>query len=153
MFYFFQFCPVYLTFLDSWQLESPCYDCLWHDGKGSWHRKFFSAYHCLLDLWNYIDCFAQSGEAFTIKGNKRTDTNRHKNTYTNRNTKSLRKQGIQIQKTMSHNFQFLLPLKITFMCFCDFCRYEHVYTYKKKGFQNILERKLCNCFRQLLFIY
>ena len=19
------------------------------------------------------------------------------------------------------------------MCFCDFCRYEHVYTYKKKG--------------------
>ena len=32
-------------------------------------------------------------------------------------------------------------------------RYEYVYTYIKKEFKNIFERKLCNCFGQLLFIY
>ena len=29
----------------------------------------------------------------------------------------------------------------TFMYTCDFCRYEHVYTYRKNEFQNILESK------------
>ena len=34
------------------------------------------------------------------------------------------------------------------MIFIDI--YEHVYTYRsRKEFQNILERKLCNCYRQL----
>ena len=27
------------------------------------------------------------------------------------------------------------------MCTCDFYRYEHIYTYRKKEFQNILESK------------
>ena len=26
------------------------------------------------DLWHYIYCFAQSGEAYTVKGNKHTHT-------------------------------------------------------------------------------
>ena len=30
----------------------------------------------------------------------------------------------------------------TFTCTCDFYRYEHVYTYRKKEFQNILESKI-----------
>ena len=34
-----------------------------------------------------------------------------------------------------------------------FYRYEQVYTYRKQEFLNILERKLCNCFGQLLLIY
>ena len=34
-----------------------------------------------------------------------------------------------------------------------FYRYEHIYSYKRREFQNILEINLCNCFRQLLLIY
>ena len=34
-----------------------------------------------------------------------------------------------------------------------FYRYEHIYSCKRQEFQNILERKLCNRFRQLLLIY
>ena len=30
--------------------------------------------------------------------------------------------------------------------------YEHIYTYRKQEFQNIFERKLCNCFEELLLI-
>ena len=30
---------------------------------------------------------------------------------------------------------------------------EHVYTYRRQEFQNILERKLSSCFGQLLLIY
>ena len=51
------------------------------------------------------------------------------------------------------NFQFFQPLKITFMTTCDFYRYDHIYTYRRKESQNILERKLCNCFGQLLLVY
>ena len=29
------------------------------------------------------------------------------------------------KKIVCQNFQFFQPLKITFMCTCDFCRYEH----------------------------
>ena len=58
------------------------------------------------------------------------------------------------KKIMYQNFQFFLPLKkITFKCTCDFFRYRHVYTYRRKEFQNILERKLRNCFGHLLLIY
>ena len=35
----------------------------------------------------------------------------------------------------------------------DFYRHEHIYTYRKQEFQNILERKLCNGLGQLLLIY
>lgn len=31
--------------------------------------------------------------------------------------------------------------------------YEHVYAYRKQEFQNIFDRKLCNCLGQLLLIY
>ena len=31
-----------------------------------------------------------------------------------------------------------------------FYRYKHIYIYRRQKFQNILERKLCNCFGQLL---
>ena len=30
--------------------------------------------------------------------------------------------------------------------------YEHIYTYRKQEFKNIFERKLCNCFEELLLI-
>ena len=35
----------------------------------------------------------------------------------------------------------------------DFYKYEHGYTYRRKEFQNIRERKLCHCFGQLLLVY
>ena len=54
---------------------------------------------------------------------------------------------------MYQNFQFLQPLIITFIRTCDFKRYEQLYTYKRKEFQNIPERKLCNCFGRLLLTY
>ena len=50
--------------------------------------------------------------------------------------KSLNKQGIQKQ----------LCTRISRI-------YEHVYTYRGREFQNVLKRKLCNCFGQLLLIY
>ena len=59
-------------FLNSCQLEDSCYDCLWRGDKGIWYRKIFSAYHGWPELWHYIYCFLQSGEAFTVKGNKHT---------------------------------------------------------------------------------
>ena len=34
-----------------------------------------------------------------------------------------------------------------------FYRYEHIVSYKRQEFQNILEINLCNCFGQLLLIY
>ena len=34
-----------------------------------------------------------------------------------------------------------------------FYKYENLYTYRRKKFQNILERKLANCFGQLLHIH
>ena len=55
-----------------------------------------------------------------------------------------------MQKKLYKNLQFLQLLKITFMWTK---RYEYVYAYIKKEFKNIFERKLCNCFGQLLFIY
>ena len=46
-----------------------------------------------------------------------------------------KKKGLQ-------EFPILLALShCTFMCTCDFYRYEHVYTYRRKEFQNILECK------------
>ena len=36
---------------------------------------------------------------------------------------------------------------------CDFYRYEHIYSYKRQEFQNILEINLRNCFGQLSLIY
>ena len=33
-----------------------------------------------LNLWHYIYCFVQSGEAFTVKGNKHADTHTHTHT-------------------------------------------------------------------------
>ena len=38
------------------------------------------------------------------------------------------------------------------MCTCEIYRYEYAYTSRRKEFQNILERKLCNCFEQMLLI-
>ena len=32
-------------------------------------------------------------------------------------------------------------------------RYEHIYSYKRQEFQNVLEINLCNFFGQLLLIY
>ena len=50
--------------------------------------------------------------------------------------------------------KFFQPLNYTFMWTSDFYWYEHVYTYRsRQEFQNIFERKLCNCFGQLLLIY
>ena len=46
-----------------------------------------------------------------------------------------------IQKTAYQNFQFIHPLKITFMWTCRFYRYEYVCTYRRKEFQNIFENK------------
>ena len=45
-------------------------------------------------------------------------------------------------KNFLEEFPILLALNYyTFMCTCDFYRYEHVYTYRKKEFQNVLESK------------
>ena len=50
--------------------------------------------------------------------------------------------------------KFFQLLNYTFMWTSDFYWYEHVYTYRRRQeFQNIPERKLCNCFGQLLLIY
>ena len=39
-------------------------------------------------------------------------------------------------------FPILLALNYyTFMCACNFYKYEHIYTYRNKEFQNILESK------------
>ena len=35
----------------------------------------------------------------------------------------------------------------------SFFKYEHIYNYRRKEFQNILERKLCNCLGLLLLVY
>ena len=51
------------------------------------------------------------------------------------------------------NFQFFQLFNVIFMCICCFYRYKLLYTYRRKEFQNILERKLWNCFKQLLLIY
>ena len=42
------------------------------------------------------------------------------------------------KKIVYQNFQFFQPLKITFMCTCDFCRCEHV----QRNFRTFLEE---NC--------
>ena len=42
------------------------------------------------------------------------------------------------KKIAYQNFQFFQPLKITFMCSCNFCRYEHV----SRNFRTLLEE---NC--------
>ena len=45
------------------------------------------------------------------------------------------------KKTLQE-FPILLALNYyTFMCTCIFYKYEHIYTYRKKEFQNILESK------------
>ena len=54
-------------------------------------------------------------------------------------TKTLSKQDIQ--KNRVPEFPVLQPLKIIFMCTCDFYRYKHTYT-KKKEFQSTIEKKL-----------
>ena len=46
------------------------------------------------------------------------------------------------KKLVYHDFLFFPPLKITFMCTCNFCKYKH----KIKEYRNILERKLCSWF-------
>ena len=40
-----------------------------------------STQHHWPDLWYYIYCFAQSGEAFMVKGNKHTHTHTHIHTH------------------------------------------------------------------------
>ena len=60
---------------------------------------------------------------------------------------SLSKQGIK--NNCVPEFPIFSAYMCTFMCSCDFCRYELVYTYRWKEFKNILETKLCNYFRQL----
>ena len=43
--------------------------------------------------------------------------------------------------------------EINFIWTSGFYRCEHLCTYRRQEFQNILERKLCNCFGQLLHVY
>ena len=70
------------TFLNSYQLEGFYYDFLWRGNKGTPYGKISSAYHPWPELWYYIYCFAQSGEAFTLKGNKHTHKHTHTHTHT-----------------------------------------------------------------------
>ena len=62
-------------------------------------------------------------------------------------------QTSHTKQIVFQNFQFFQPIKITFMCTFDFYRYEHLYPSRRKEFQNILKRKLCNYFGQLLLVY
>ena len=51
-------------------------------------------------------------------------------------------QQTRHKKICLQEFLILLALNYyTVICTCDFYRYEHVYTYRKKEFQNILKRK------------
>ena len=43
--------------------------------------------------------------------------------------------------------------EINFIWTSGFYRHEQLYTYGRQEFQNILERKVCNCFGQLVHVY
>ena len=61
---------------------------------------------------------------------------------------------MQAPKISTKHTKLFQPLNYTFMWTSDFYLCQHVYTYRsRREFQNIFERKLCNCFEQLLFIY
>ena len=66
---------------DSFALLLVWRSLLWCDDKSSWHRNIFSAQHRWPDFWLYIYCFVQSGEAFTVNGNKHTHTYHDTNFY------------------------------------------------------------------------
>ena len=55
-------------------------------------RNICSAQHRWPDLWHYIYCFVPSGEAFTVKVNKRTHPPTH--THTLQHSRSLETYGI-----------------------------------------------------------
>ena len=61
--------------------EGSFYECLWCRDKGPWDRNISTAYHRCPELWHYIYCFAQSGEAFPMKWNKH-NINKHTHRYT-----------------------------------------------------------------------
>ena len=52
-------------------------------------QSHFSAQHRWLDLWHYIYCFVQLGEAFTVEGNKHTHACTHTHTQTNTHKQSI----------------------------------------------------------------
>ena len=54
--------------------EGCCYDGLWCDNKGSWHRNISSIQKQQPDVWDCIFCSVKSGEAFAVKRNKHTHT-------------------------------------------------------------------------------
>ena len=51
-------------------------------------QSHFSAQHHWPDLWYYIYCFVQSGEAFTVEENTHTQTQTHRQTHTHTNTQT-----------------------------------------------------------------
>ena len=60
--------------LHSCWFEGCCYDGLWCDNKGSWHRNISSIQKQQPDVWDCIFCSVKSGEAFAVKRNKHTHT-------------------------------------------------------------------------------
>ena len=61
---------------------------------------------------------------------------------------------MQAPKISTKHTKFFQLLNYTFMWPSDFYLCEHLYTYRsRREFQNIFEKKLCNCFEQLLLIY
>ena len=54
---------------------------------------------------------------------------------------------------MHQEFQQTIHIKKKKMCTRISTIYEYVYTYRRKKISNILERKLCSCFGQLLLFY
>ena len=49
--------------------------------------------------------------------------------------------------------EVLVDMWKKYMWTSGFYRYEHIYSYKRQEFQNILEINLCSCFGKLLLIY
>ena len=74
----------------------PCYMIVYDVGmKVLDTGSFCSAQHRWPDLWDYIYFFIQSGEAFTVEGNKHIHTHTHTHTHT---THTLTHRGIETFK-------------------------------------------------------
>ena len=84
VFYFSWLCPVYLTlFYTVISLRGPA--MIVYDVETKVLDTEIFPQHTIanLNLWHYIYCFFfQSGEAFTVKGNKHTPTHTYTHTHT-----------------------------------------------------------------------
>ena len=62
-------------------------------------------------------------------------------------------QKLQHTQNCVSELAFLSALNLHSYGLCGFNKYEHLRKYRRQEFENVLEKMLCNCFRQLLRIY